>query len=612
MSTKNLYEEALADAKKVRELAIQDASQGVLDTLTPRIRKLVDSQILESSVEPPPRIDQNQEEDVILDQDSEFNDELDDVIKPVDTSTLDTETQTVNDINPLIAQIELRIENNKTFLPLLKAAKLGSSKDLELESYRLKEKINKLKSINSDLMSTKHYKAHLLKMIEGVADMYDYTQEVVGNSTLKSTLSEKLEDINVDLEQLQEEAMNKKTRRQLREADEELDIDISDDESSLETDETDETDASDSTTVSLNIDVPSELTDDLVDSLGEIEIEINDEAEGDSGEDDFDSDADADADVDIDVDSNDNTGSEEELDLQLNSRKLSDDTVIEIDENMLRRELRKMQENNYPTPSSDGYGVDDSALDDFGGGMDEGEPFSDIDVETEWPGARNPKALSTESLNALGDEEEDLTLSTEAEEETAAVKCEALKRRLRAEKNIQESIKFNSEKLRKIARQAKLTDNHKRYAMIEGKFKAEQRRYAKSINRTKKIKAQLAEVVAIGRSNSAPKSNLLRQKLAESNLNNVKLQLANKLLLQKNIPTDKRLKIVESLEAAKTIKEAKLLFNSQVKLVSEVKSPVRRGSASRATTSGNVTKSTLSEGFQTNRWGRLAGISGTK
>jgi hypothetical protein len=59
---KEIYAEAIAEAKKIREVAIQDAQNSVLEALVPRIKSFVDQNILESSISGPPRIQPNVDE----------------------------------------------------------------------------------------------------------------------------------------------------------------------------------------------------------------------------------------------------------------------------------------------------------------------------------------------------------------------------------------------------------------------------------------------------------------------------------------------------------------------------------------------------------------------
>ena len=44
--TSNLYEEAIADARKLREIAEQNAKNAIIESITPKIRDLIESQII--------------------------------------------------------------------------------------------------------------------------------------------------------------------------------------------------------------------------------------------------------------------------------------------------------------------------------------------------------------------------------------------------------------------------------------------------------------------------------------------------------------------------------------------------------------------------------------
>ena len=44
--TKQLYEEALADVKKLKEVAEDNAKRALLEAVTPRIKDLIESQLL--------------------------------------------------------------------------------------------------------------------------------------------------------------------------------------------------------------------------------------------------------------------------------------------------------------------------------------------------------------------------------------------------------------------------------------------------------------------------------------------------------------------------------------------------------------------------------------
>ena len=49
MTTSRLYEEALADARRLREIAEQNAKNAIIQSITPKIREMIDAQVLGES-----------------------------------------------------------------------------------------------------------------------------------------------------------------------------------------------------------------------------------------------------------------------------------------------------------------------------------------------------------------------------------------------------------------------------------------------------------------------------------------------------------------------------------------------------------------------------------
>lgn len=108
----------------------------------------------------------------------------------------------------------------------------------------------------------------------------------------------------------------------------------------------------------------------------------------------------------------------------------------------------------------------------------------------------------------------------------------------------------------------------------------------------------------------------LKKHLQEMNLFNAKLLYANKLMQNKSLSPRQQRAVVEALDSAKTLREAKLLFQSlsngvkKGKTLSESAGRVR-GSSSKSTPRASAQP--LQEGAgQTDRWAILAGIPGKK
>jgi len=102
----------------------------------------------------------------------------------------------------------------------------------------------------------------------------------------------------------------------------------------------------------------------------------------------------------------------------------------------------------------------------------------------------------------------------------------------------------------------------------------------------------------------------LKKQLTEMNLFNAKLLYVNKLIQNRNVSSKQQRAIVEALDNAKTIREAKLVFEGLTKSLNKksLSEGKRRvlGSSSKPTRSGAAT---VNESGQTNRWATLAGIN---
>ena len=106
----------------------------------------------------------------------------------------------------------------------------------------------------------------------------------------------------------------------------------------------------------------------------------------------------------------------------------------------------------------------------------------------------------------------------------------------------------------------------------------------------------------------------LKNQLTEMNLFNAKLLYVNKLMQNRNLTTKQQRAIVEALDNAKTLREAKLLYKSLTtslnkrrpgRALTEGRNARTLGSSSRSIRSASVTKN----GNEVDRWAVLAGIN---
>jgi hypothetical protein len=129
-------------------------------------------------------------------------------------------------------------------------------------------------------------------------------------------------------------------------------------------------------------------------------------------------------------------------------------------------------------------------------------------------------------------------------------------------------------------------------------------RVAESAARRNAKRAQLAEA----------KAKAIKRELRESNLFNAKLLYVNKLMQSYDLNTKQQRAIVEALDNAKTLREAKLLYTSLTESLRKRRTSgsgriseglLRAGSASKSTRSAAPAKS----GYELDRWAVLAGLN---
>ncbi len=523
----NLYEQAIAEAKQLREMAEQNAKNKIIEAVTPRIKALIEAQIMG-------------EQDEVIDDDIDGVDlalmdpEDDDMdLAPMPEDELleppalenelsaeepDSTTVVVNaqgDVNISVAEGR---DENRT-LDRIRTSTLSGKSNLSeaFISVRRKAKrldamlqglqFNKLNEVQRTLIKKAYQellsealltKRLLLKEGANKELTTSYTnmiKEIKEMTKRSSAIFRRLFEIDD-----QDETMANET---LGEEDEEMDLGG---EEELEAEEGGEGD--------VDVDAASSALEDLGMALG-LDVEVGEAGEGEEEEMDM-------------------GGEEEEEEIDLGEFHESDDVaeedegdvdeVYEIDENILRREIARLRK------IREGEGVDTHTHDDFGGGEEEGDMFVDVDED--------------DLLNALADE-----LGS-----VPSVAREGRNRR-------------NTFTTRRLRRQnAKLQTENKK----------------------------------------------LQKQLSEMNLFNAKLLYVNKLMQNRNVSSKQQRAIVEALDNAKTIREAKFLYEGLAKSLTKqtkklTESADRRllSSSSKATRRGSAA---INEDAVASRWATLAGI----
>lgn len=542
----SIYDEAVVDAQKLREVAENAAKQQILEAITPRIRDMINSRILNEQEDQELDIDVEDADD----ESAEMTDEVsaDDVIQAVPVSSAPHEEESSSPVvihNTGDIHIESDSDDDENILTDQMAESLARmiknekaqralKKRVEnlTENYRLfEEAATRLVKSGKATSGQKRKIRDTYKTLaqEAIAIRGELQANGGGSQRLEGKLVETIKEMRTmstktkrnifDFLFESEDEDKKKESRHMDEA--ELSLSLDDDEKAQLADKSED-----------------EIDDALAGVLGDISFDLgaDDEPADEAGEDESADEAGEDeSGDDLDLGEMDEMGmSEGEED-----EGKKDEVVYEIDEAALRSELGKMKNLRESRElkarklrearARRAKMVREQAetqIDQFGGAEEIGDVFYDVDED----------AL----INVLADELGSVS-----------------------EKGMKES------RLRKAMQEA-----------------AEYKKAAES----------------------------LKGQLVEMNLFNAKLLYANKLMQNKDLTVKQQRAIVEALDNAKTLREAKLLYKSLSE--SLARRAQKSGNLSEGTTRtvlGSSSRSTrsaqpASSGVEVDRWAVLAGL----
>jgi hypothetical protein len=543
----NLYQEAIAEARQLKEMAEQNAKNKIIDAVTPRIRALIEQQLLgeQAELDEPAGL-----EDMFPEELPDDEAPLGGDIEVLDLGALGQPPEQQPKISVTAGNVEIEIgeedEGEEDEDLLLSTESIdalrtiirngNSGKTFHRTQRRIKEMSRRVRHLDriietlgpnrlspSQRKSVRNYYTVLLREIITLRKRVILMERDTGRSTLQGRV-----------ENILKEMRNMSKRRSKNAIFDRL-FERSGKLNELEA------------VLSLTPDDEDEGTE-VEDLLADLEISMEvEDAEG-GGEDE---DAEEEGDEDME-----DEGGEEELELEADLIVIDnadEEEVVEIDESMLRRELRRMRRIAEQT---DGAEDVDQSADAFGGGDSEEEAFVDVDED----------AL----LNALADEL--------GSNDGGSPTVESRRRR-------------RSRKLSEIRR-----NKRARAASNKGQVKEGRQNRALKVKLVEYKKAILS----------------LRKQLTEMNLFNAKLLYANKLMQNRNVTPRQQRSIVEALDNAKTLREAKLLYKSLTSSLNKKGTTLTEGRNRR--TLGSSSRSTrpagVKSGVEVDRWAVLAGISG--
>jgi hypothetical protein len=552
----NLYEQAIAEAKQLRDMAEQNAKNKIIEAVTPRIKALIEAQIMGEQDEPVE--DELTGIDIAMmadDEDEELPPSVvdqplpppmpeDELLEPPvpeyemsdDEDEVENTSVTVNaqgDVNISVAEgrgrnrglrkntrstvMSGKVNLKEAFNSIRRQAKRMDAMLQGLQFNKLNEKQRTLiKKAYQDLLSEALLMKRLL-LKEGA------------NKQLTTSYKNMIKEIK---EMTRRSSAIFRRLFEIDETDERYnEIDVYEEDEELEGGDEDLGGGEEAAAEDVDVDAASTALEDLGAALG-LEVEVG--VEGEEGEEGEELGGEEAEEEEIDLGEFDRFSEGDDDEAEATDEGDDDDAkatdeVYEIDENILRREIRRLRK------LREGEGVDPGVLDNFGGGDDEGDMFVDVDED--------------DLLNALADELGDAPTPT----------VENRRRRGRAQRR-------------------------------------------NSASRTRRSTARLQT-----------ENRKLQKQLKEMNLFNAKLLYVNKLMQNRNVTQKQQRAIVEALDNAKTVREAKFLYQGLAKSLVKRSRKINESagsrkllsSASKSTRSGSPT---ISEDTVAARWATLAGI----
>ena len=542
--SQNLYEEAIAEARRLRDMAEESAKNKIIDAVTPQIRHLIEQELMGEAdlpdIDDADDADEGADDSMVVDLDSlepmpaapsadADADENAAVLKVGNDGEIEVEVGDMSiEIDPSgSGEGEEDVLLDKPMAEALASmiSRTGSGRRrLRKRLTVLEQKVNVLsKAVQAaNQQGTVEQKKKIAQIFESLArEAVTLRRQVI--LTEKDTGGRIVEGKLVNSIIKEMKLMSRKNNQNIFEflfesegeqtSINEMDIVLSDDD--LE---------------ALGVEEPGEVdvADLEVDLVMADEEEGEEEAEEEGGDDD------------------------EPMDLGEMEEMEEMEEVYEIDESALRRELHRLRSLNENDP------IDGSGETSFGDGDAGEEMFVDVDEE--------------DLLNALADELGDAPMpdaGASSPEGGEAAVAESRRRRARRSRRARQGGQVN-----------------------------ETRRLRREANDYKKVAGQL------------------KKQLVEMNLFNAKLLYANKLMQNRDLTAKQQRAIVEALDSAKTLREAKLLYKSLTSSLNKVsKKNLAEGRSTRVL--GSASKSARSaqpvnESAQTDRWATLAGIKQDK
>lgn len=533
--SQTLYEEAIAEARRLTEMAEQNAKNKIIDAVTPQIKRLIEQELMGADDELDLDMGYDEEDDAAADEDVALD--LDALMTPPSDAPAPITPHAEPSLKMGGGEIEIAVGDTKIEISSAEAEEEHSEDDELLLDEPVMEALERMVAESRRGRTALLQKLELLSKRTGLLRQAMTEAQKEGTHSQKRRLAQVFERLAREAVALRKQVvlaesstggrtpetklvnsiikeMKDMSRRNgknvfdfLFEAEEGEDKDV-------------ELDMDEEQPEGVDVDAVKDAVEDLAAALG---MSVSTEA----GEEEEEEDEGEEAAV-LELEADMPEGSH----VKMNKDKNMEETVYELDEAVLRKALASMRR---------GRRLNEEAVDaapSFGGGEAGDEMFVDVDEET--------------LLNVLADE-----LGAAKAPKVGGAELAKEGRRSRAALAEVAKLRRQVEDYRKVAEQ-------------------------------------------------------LKGQLTEMNLFNAKLLYANKLMQNRDISAKQQRAIVEALDNAKTLREAKLLYKS---LTESLNKGANKGTLSEGRTRvlGSSSKSARSaqptnEAGGTDRWALLAGI----
>ena len=636
--SKQLYEEAIADLKKGKEIAEDNAKRAVVEAVAPRIRELIEKELLGESLNEDESSEDEEKKDKIL----------------IDEPTHDEKETSVESVSfsEVVTGVKEEIENDATLdelaSNLMSISAPNNVNELNQKLRYVERVIETLTAIKGNIKESKTFSKDISQLGDIIATVYGYIQEHVENPTVRLGYSLKIRKCLEKLEKLQETKMKRNLLGEEK--------------------------------VTIELDLPGI---ELGDALENAAVDLVLDEEGDEEMEDLESEETPGEEEPSAEESSDEEAPEaEEASEEEGLLEMDDDSVVEIDESMLRREIafmKLLRESDESVQDVDGSAPGADEFDDFGGASEEGEALElelsesymdetviDETDPVDTTGTAAAAAHTPEKPGSVDEEDELLELDMDDESDDDGYDLEemnsmdqaqdvaslggrgeddvdqsakqlrqpsneSIRSQMAKELKLQESLRKRASELKKLYESYKVATSHAKTLLerkdattnsskLKAAYAVTAQRYNGSVTRFNKLSESLSKGTAKNstRSNNVAKpdasagSDTLSKKLAETNLLNAKLLFTNKLLQTESLTARQKAQVIEQLDAAETVREAKLVYESLAKALVKPRRTVSEGrvlgSSSQATRAASTQTTTLNEGVEAERWARLAGI----